>query len=521
MERLIGDLVVTPVITAHPTEVRRQTVLDVLSEVAHLLAVRTGLADDDPDRVDSEQRLELAVLTLWQTAEVRLSKLRVVDEINEALRYYQASLFEVVAAIERTVEQLAQERWGLTIDASRVVRMGSWIGGDRDGNPFVTADVLRTAVARHAATAYEFLLGCLNELGRALSMSDRLITPTPALSDLAARSHDTSPFRADEPYRRALRGMYGRLYARAEQTLSGTSEAIRVAPPATPGPAYDSMEELLADLDVLARALRSHGAGVLADSLVERVRRQVVTFGEHLCGLDVRQNASVHERAVAELLAVAGVHRSYADLDEADRVALLAGELASPRPLHSPFADYTEVANDELGVLSAAADAVARHGEATIPHYIVSGANAASDVLEPLLLLKEVGLVRPLDEHPAALDVVPLFETIDDLDGAAGVLDELLSLPVYRRLVTARGNWQEVMIGYSDSNKDGGYLTSNWALFQAQQGLAAVADSHGVRLRLFHGRGGSVGTRWRTGVRSDPGPAAGLRQGTDPDHRTG
>ncbi len=279
--------------------------------------MRTGLADDDPDRAESEQRLELAVLTLWQTAEVRLSRLRVVDEINESLRYYQASLFDVVAAIERTVEQLARQRWGLTIDASRVIRMGSWIGGDRDGNPFVTADVLRTAVARQAVTAYEFLLGCLNELGRALSMSDRLVTPTPALRDLAARSSDTSPFRADEPYRRALRGMYGRLFARAEQTLAGTSEAIRVAPPAAPGPAYDSMDELLADLDVVSHALRSHGAGALADGVVEPVRRQVVTFGEHLCGLDVRQNASVHEHVVAELLSVAGVCPSYTDLDEA------------------------------------------------------------------------------------------------------------------------------------------------------------------------------------------------------------
>ncbi len=382
-------------ITAHPTEVRRQTVLDVLTEVTRLLTVRTSLADDDPDRAETEHRLQLAVLTLWQTAEVRLSKLRVVDEINESLRYYRASLFDVVATIERTVELLALERWGLTIDASRVVRMGSWIGGDRDGNPFVTADVLRAAVARHAVTAYEFLLGCLNELGRALSMSDRLVTAPPALRELAARSTDTSPFRADEPYRRALRGMYGRLYARAEQTLAGTSEAIRVALPAVPGAAYDSMDELLADLDVVANALRSHGAGTLADSVVEPVRRQVATFGEHLCGLDVRQNASVHEQVVAELLAVAGVSQSYADLDEADRLDVLAAELASPRPLRTPFADYTTLVDDELAVLAAAADAVERHGEATIPHYVVSGANAASDVLETLLLLREVGLVRP------------------------------------------------------------------------------------------------------------------------------
>ena len=419
--RLIGDLVVTPVITAHPTEVRRQTVLDVLTEVARLLAARTGLADDDPDRAETDQRLELAVLTLWQTAEVRLSKLRVVDEINEALRYYPASLFEVVAAIERTVEQLARERWGLTIDASRVVRMGSWIGGDRDGNPFVTADVLRTAVARQAVDRLR-VPPRLPQRARsgAVDVGPAGHADAGAHATWRRDPATTSPFRADEPYRRALRGMYGRLYARAEQTLAGTSEAIRVAPPAAPGPAYDSMDELLADLDVVANALRSHGAGALADSVVEPVRRQVVTFGEHLCGLDVRQNASVHEQVVAELLAVAGVCPSYADLDEADRVDAprrpswrRRGRCAARSPTTPPLVD------DELAVLAAAADAVDRHGEATIPHYVVSGANSASDVLETLLLLREVGLVRPLDDHPSALDVVPLFETIDDLEAAA------------------------------------------------------------------------------------------------------
>src|SRR5262245_46926546 len=208
--RLMDELVVTPVITAHPTEVRRQTVLDVLADVADLLADRTGLAEEHPDMPAIERRLELAVLTLWQTAEVRLSRLRVADEINEALRYYPASLYDVVAAIERLVERLAAQRFGIDVDASRVIRMGSWIGGDRDGNPFVTADVLRTAVARQAVTAFELHLGRLGELGRALSMSDRLVTPTAELVALADRSGDRSPFRGDEPYRRALRGMYGR-----------------------------------------------------------------------------------------------------------------------------------------------------------------------------------------------------------------------------------------------------------------------------------------------------------------------
>jgi phosphoenolpyruvate carboxylase len=493
VSRLLDDLVVTPVITAHPTEVRRQTVLDVLSEVARLLTARTGLTAEHPDLADIDHRLGLAVLTLWETAEVRMSRLRVVDEINEALRYYRASLFEIVATIEREVEKLAAERFGLTVDASRVVRMGTWIGGDRDGNPFVTADVLRTALARQALTAFEFHLDHLNELGRALSMSERLVTPTTELATLAERAGDESPFRADEPYRRALRGMYGRLHALAVITLAGSGEQLRVAPPAVPGPPYASMDELLADLGVVARSLRSHGAAALADSVVEPARRQVVTFGGHLCGIDLRQHASVHERVVAELLAVAGEHDTYAELDEAGRRAVLDSELASPRPLRSPFVTYSEETEQELGVLAAAADAVRRHGEAAVPHYVVSGADSVSDVLEALLLLREVGMVRPAEERPAVLDVVPLFETIDDLAHAAAVLDELLGIPAYRGLVAARGEWQEVMIGYSDSNKDGGYLTSNWALFRAQQQLAAVADAHGVRLRLFHGRGGSVG----------------------------
>jgi phosphoenolpyruvate carboxylase len=287
--------------------------------------------------------------------------------------------------------------------------------------------------------------------------------------------------------------MYGRLYARAEQELAGSPETLRVPPPVAPGAAYDSIDDLLADLAVVSESLRTHGSGTLADSLVEPVRRQVVTFGGHLCTLDLRQNAAVHERVVAELLALGAVCPSYGELDEAARCALLTDELASPRPVRSPFAHYSREVVDELAVLTAAAEAVDRYGEATIQHYIVSAASAASDVLETLLLLREVGLVRPLDEHPAALDVVPLFETIDDLASAPAVLDELLRLPTYRRLVASRGDWQEVMIGYSDSNKDGGYLTSNWALFDAQRRLVEVAEAHGVRLRLFHGRGGSVG----------------------------
>ncbi|MET0324696.1 MAG: phosphoenolpyruvate carboxylase, partial [Ilumatobacteraceae bacterium] len=493
IQRLIADLRVVPVITAHPTEVRRQTVLDVLGDVAQLLAARTVAVDGSADQHDIDHRLGLDVLTLWQTAVLRLSKLRVADEINEALRYYATSLFEVVPALERDLEHLVGERWGVTVDATDVVRMGSWIGGDRDGNPFVTADVLRTATSRQALAAFGQHLADVRRLSIELSMSSRLVTPTPELEVLADVSGDDSPFRADEPYRRALRGMYARLYALATDVLGPLAGDLTVPPPAVPLPPYERVEQLADDLGVIQASLRSHGSAALAVAVVEPVRRAVVTFGTHLCGLDMRQNATVHQQVVAELLAVAGVCDAYLELDEAGRFAVLSDELRWPRPLRTPFAAYSELTAKELDVLEAAAVAVGRLGTGAIPHYVISGAESASDVLEVAVLLREVGLVRPTETPPSSLDIVPLFETIDDLQRGHEVLTTLLDHPLYARLVAGRGGRQEVMIGYSDSNKDGGYLTANWALFQAQEALVIAAGSRGVRLRLFHGRGGTVG----------------------------
>ena len=491
---LVDDLLVVPVITAHPTEVRRQTVLDLLADVSGILAVRTDLPATSPDREELDERLGVLVLTLWQTAVLRMSKLRVTDEINEALRYYQASLFEVVPALERDLERLVAQRWDTAVDATRAVRMGSWIGGDRDGNPFVTADVLRSAIDRAAVTALDHHLGALRRLGRVLSISDRLVTPSVELLALAASSGDESPFRTDEPYRRALRGMFARLHAFAIELLGPALAAeLTVPPPPVPRPPYAGTDELVADLVAVSASLQGHGAGALATAEVEPVRRTVETFGAHLSGLDLRQNASVHEAVVAELLAVAGVCPDYGELAEPARLAMLRAELCSPRPLRSPFATYSAQTVGELAVLDAAAAAVSRLGAAAIPHYVISGAAAASDVLEVAVLLREVGLVRPADNPPSRTDIVPLFETIGDLQRGHAVLATLLDDPVYAALVAGRGGRQEVMIGYSDSNKDGGYLTANWALSEAQSRLVDVARSRGVRLRLFHGRGGTVG----------------------------
>jgi phosphoenolpyruvate carboxylase len=488
--RLVGDLVVVPVLTAHPTEVRRQSVLNVLADVADLLVARAAAPERSEERDDAERRLALHVLTLWQTAVLRLSKLRVADEIGEALRYYDAAnLFAVIPGVEADVERLI----GGGADASRTVRMGSWIGGDRDGNPYVTADVFRLAIDRQAATALDHHLAQLDRLSLRLSMSSRLVTPTPEVEALADASGDESPFRADEPYRRAVRGMYARTYALAGRILGGGTNLLSAAVPAVARPPYESIADLGADLDALSTSLRSHGSGALADALVGPVRRSVASFGAHLCGLDMRQNASVHEVVVAELLATAGVCECYGSLPETERVAVLSAELQWPRPLRNPYATYSDRVSSELAVLSVAADAHGRLGADAIPHYVISGADSVSDVLEVVLLLREVGLVRPGNPRPSAIDVVPLFETIADLERCHEVLGALLEHPAYRPLVDGRDGRQEVMIGYSDSNKDGGYLAANWALYRAQERLVGVARRAGVRLRLFHGRGGTVG----------------------------
>lgn len=494
---VLADLQVSPVITAHPTEVRRQTILDVLGDVSDLLDRHDALAEHDRRRGEIIRELDAKILTLWQTAILRLSKLRVSDEINEALRYYDVSLFGTIPRLGADLERFALDRFAAEgIDTSRAVSMGSWIGGDRDGNPFVTADVMRLAIGRQARIALGHHLEELRRLSVELSMSARLITPTDELLALADASGDDSPFRADEPYRRALRGMYARLHAFAERVLGDQIDdlpgpSLRVALPS-----YGSLDELIDDLETVADSLRSHGASDLADVSVEPVRRALAVFGAHLCGLDMRQNSAVHEQVVSDLLHGAGVSSDYLDLDEAGRVALLSEELASPRLLRHPSAAYGDLTIDELDVLDAAATAIRQLGQRAVPHYVISMANAVSDVLEVAVLLKEVGLLRSAHgDSPARcdLDIVPLFETIGDLAGSAETLTTLLAHPVYADLVTSRNNVQEVMIGYSDSNKDGGYLSSQWNLFAAQAALVDAASAAGVRLRLFHGRGGTVG----------------------------
>jgi phosphoenolpyruvate carboxylase len=487
----VRSLSVSPVLTAHPTEVRRRTVIDSLQEISTLLDLRGRLDMDPTEQLDNEARLHTAILTLWQTAFLRVSKLRVRDEIGEALRYYDASLVQVIPALQRDLARVVESRFGVAVHNPTAIAMGSWIGGDRDGNPFVTAEVVREAMDMQATTALRHHLDALDQLSITLSMSERLVSPTLQLLRLAEQSQDTSPFRMDEPYRRALRGMYARLAATTLQLLGTLPTHL---PHAVMAP-YLSPSELMDDLRVVDASLRAHGSAEIADLRVIPVIDAVEVFGFHLCGLDVRQNSAVHEVVVAELLAVAGVAPRYTDLSEDDRVAALVAELHSPRLLRSPFHTYTDVVRSELDIFAAVADGMRRFGERIVPHAIISKAESVSDVLEVALLAKEAGLLRslPAGGLRCAFDIVPLFETILDLQQAPATMTALFTNPTYRQLVTARGDNQEVMIGYSDSNKDGGYLAANWALYRAEAALVTVATNANVRLQFFHGRGGTVG----------------------------
>ena len=487
-DALTGALV-SPVITAHPTETRRRTVFDAQHRITELMRMHMHghTRTDDGRSIDLELRRN--ILMLWQTALIRLSRLKIQDEIETGLRYYPAAFFEVIPRVNAEVRTALQARWpDAHLLEQPMLRPGSWIGGDRDGNPNVTADVVRLATGSAAYTALAHYFVELTALEEELSMSVRLVR----ISDDLAALADTfaQPARADEPYRRALRVVHGRLTATALEILDRQPEHELDLGMER----YETPAEFLADLDVIDASLRGHGSAVLADDRLGRLREAVHVFGFHLSGLDLRQNSDVHEEVMAELLAWAGVHPDYRSLPEPDRVEILATELATRRPLVSPGAELSELARKELDITAAAARAVRVFGPAAVPNYIISMCQSVSDMLEAAVFLKEAGLLDASGERPySPVGVVPLFETIDDLQRGSSILEAVLDIPLYRAVVKARGEQQEVMLGYSDSNKDGGYLAANWALYRAELELVESARKTGIRLRLFHGRGGTVG----------------------------
>jgi phosphoenolpyruvate carboxylase len=482
LELLTGALV-APVLTAHPTEVRRKSVLDRAGAIIDDLdAHETARSADEQAALARELHRQVAIF--WRTRLLRSVKPGLTDEIETAVSYFERSFLTEIPKLYAHWHALLGEAAVLP----SFLRIGSWVGGDRDGNPFVTEAVLRQAFARQSRAALQAYLARIHALGAELSISGTLAGVTPELRALADGSGDASPQRADEPYRRALTGVYARLSA-TYPALAGEAAPRAARIGAEP---YADARALQADLaTILASLVETQGKTFAVGPLPDLIRA-VDCFGFHLANLDLRQNSAVHARVAGELLAVAGVCEDYDALSEEERCALLIRELGHGRLLYSPFAAYSEETRREYAVLNAAAEARRLYGPDAIKAYIVSNTTSVSDLLEVYLLLKEVGLYKPGETPQADVLAEPLFETIPDLRAAPETMRAYLSLPLIRDLL-APGGRQEVMIGYSDSSKDGSYLTSTWELHQASRALLAVVREAGLKLQLFHGRGGTVG----------------------------
>ncbi len=497
---------VAPVLTAHPTEVQRKSILDAEREIALLLTqrddiqARAQLYNSAKDTLTprelaaNEAQLRARVAQLWQTRLLRYSKLTVADEIENALSYYE---YTFLHEIPKIYAELERELGGNQPVAS-FLRMGQWIGGDRDGNPNVSADTLALALRRQAEVALRHYLTEVHHLGRELSLSSNLVQVSAEMLQLAARSPDTSEHRRDEPYRRALTGVYARLAATLRDLTGGEAARHAVAPQN----AYASAGDFLADLRVIEASLRSHRGAALVGERLRPLMRAVEVFGFHLATVDLRQSSDQHERVVAELLATARVESDYEALPEPARRALLLRLLCDARPLRVVGAPYSEHTTGEVAIFETARQMRERYGDDAIRHYIISHTETVSDLLEVLLLQKEVGLLQGTLDTGARADliVVPLFETIEDLRNAAPIMREFYAIPGIVQLVRASGAEQDIMLGYSDSNKDGGIFTSNWELYRAEIALVALFDEMNaaqagapIQLRMFHGRGGTVG----------------------------
>ena len=493
---------VSPVLTAHPTEVQRQSILSAERDIAELLherdeiKARAAVVNATKDALTpkelaaNEQRMRARVMQLWQTRLLRFSKLTVADEIENSLSYYESTFLREIPKIYASLEEALG-----THPVAPFLRMGQWIGGDRDGNPNVNAQTLQQALKRQAEVALRHYLTEVHYLGSELSLSAMLVDFPPAMKALAEKSPDTNAHRMDEPYRRALTGMYARLAATLK-SLTGGDAARHAVEPQNP---YADANSFLADLKIIQTSLKSHHAQALAAQRLDPLIRAVEVFGFHLATVDLRQSSDQHEKAVSELLHTARIEKDYASLDETSKRDVLMKLLNDARPLRIPGAAYTEHTQSELAIFEAALAARATYGAEAIRHYIISHTETVSDLLEVLLLQKEVGLMRGTLDDKALVDliVVPLFETIEDLRNSASIMREFYALPGIANLVKRSGAEQDIMLGYSDSNKDGGIFTSNWELYRAEVALVEdferLANSHNIQLRMFHGRGGTVG----------------------------
>jgi phosphoenolpyruvate carboxylase len=500
LQQWLNSALVLPVFTAHPTEARRRTTLEKLRRLAVLVERR--LAQPNADELhDLNQRISEEVVGLWQSDEVRVIRPTVLDEVKNGLYYFEATLFNVIPELYRDLERALvrhypDHRWHVP----PILRFGSWMGGDRDGNPFVTPDVTVEAVRHLRGWAIKQQIAAVEELSRRLSQSVRQVPVSEALHASLAADAALFPDTARLLERRNPHELYRQkcTYIREKLLRSQRHAATHepdwgsADPLPTAGTFYHHSGELLDDLKVMEQSLRSNAGASIADGALHDMVRQAEVFGLHAATLDIRQHSERHNNALAEVLRVAGVCDDYLALSEPERVELLAREVATPRPLVPARLPYSAPTAEIVQTFRTVAALIEQLSPESIHTYIISMTTGASDLLAVLLFAKEARLYLP-DQGISRLNIVPLFETGADLEGCDAVMTSCLHLPVYREHLRLRGNVQEVMIGYSDSNKDAGFVAANWALYQAQRALRDMARREGIGLRLFHGRGGSIG----------------------------
>lgn len=485
LQQQLDNTVVTAVLTAHPTEVQRQTVLSFNRRIRALLPQRERCTN--PEALAQLRReIDTVLLGLWQTSETRRHKLSVNDEINNGVSIFPMSFFEALPKLYRTMERDFQTAYP-GVRVPNILKIGGWIGGDRDGNPFVSAETLRFAFRRHADAVFRFYRGELDKLYRELPLSIRRVKVNDDVMALAALSPDEEIARAEEPYRRAIAYIMARAMGKARSLGLGMGCKFGFLEP------YATVEEFLNDLKKLQRSLHENGSQLLAEGRLADIIRSVSVFGFHMMPLDLRQHAGKHADVVAELFQHAGLE-DYNSLNEEQKQAALLRELSHQRPLYSPFITYSDHTRHELAIFNEARKIKDEFGEDAVTQSIISNCEQPSDLLALALLLKESGLLVVENGKPhSRINIVPLFETIEALENACPVMETMFRLDWYDALLESRGNIQEIMLGYSDSNKDGGYVTSSWCLYQAELGLVELFKKYEVRMRLFHGRGGSVG----------------------------
>jgi len=500
---ILEQVNVVPVLTAHPTQVQRKTILELTNHIHDLLRkyrdVKAGVVNQEKWHNELYRYIEI----IMQTDIIREKKLKVKNEITNVMQYYNGSLIQAVTKLTTEYKNLAQKH-GLELDNPKPITMGMWIGGDRDGNPFVTAETLRLSATVQSEVILNYYIDKIAALYRTFSLSSTLVQPNSEVERLASLSQDQSIYRENEPYRRAFHYIQSRLKQTKGQLINQPAAALmssNVEPntsawssPASlenPILAYGSPVDFKADLKVIEQSLFDNGNSALIEGDLREVIQAVDIFGFFLASIDIRQDSSVQEACVAELLKGANIVDDYSSLSETEKCDVLLQQLMEePRTLSSAAVAKSDLLEKELAIYTAARELKDRLGEEVIKQHIISHTESVSDMFELAIMLKEVGLV---DQQQARVQIVPLFETIEDLDNARDIMTAYLSHDIVKSWIATNGNYQEIMLGYSDSNKDGGYLASCWTLYKAQNELTAIGEEYGVKITFFHGRGGTVG----------------------------